>query len=153
MPTQIKKMTHFWTVLTKSVAVDQMTNNVILGEVLEEIRYQIPQVEKEKIEGVIKKDGSISFPLNAHLVSYLESNEPNSQRVILTEYILPDGKIESTPERALNFGSNKRGRNITTIQMLKVNGSGKYIFRLTTKANGKREVLAEIPLFLTLEYI
>ncbi|HBD04968.1 TPA: hypothetical protein DCZ32_00755 [Candidatus Uhrbacteria bacterium] len=153
MPSQTKQLTHYWTILTKNVAVDQMTNNMILGEVLEEIRYQIPQMEKEKIERAIKKDGIIALPLNAYLASYLESDQPNSQRTITIEYVLPNGKTEKAIEQTINFGSNKRGRNITNIQLFKVCGSGKYIFRLLTKVNGKQESLAEIPLFLTLQYI
>lgn len=153
MPTRTKQLTHYWTVLTKSVAVDQMTNNMILGEVLEEIKYQIPQGEKEKIENTINKTGVIGLPLNASLASYLESDQPNTQRLIAIEYDLPNGRTEKAIEQPLNFGSNKRGRNITNIQSIKVCGSGKYIFRLLTKANGKQEILAEVPLSLTIEYV
>lgn len=153
MPTQNKQLVHYWTVLTKNVAVDKLTNNMILGEVLEEIKYQVPQGEKTKIEEAISNAGEIVLPLNAYLASYLESDQPSSQRVVEIEYELPNGKTESAIEQPLNFGTNKRGRNITNIQSIKVCGSGRYIFRLITKVNGKQEVLAEVPLLVTLEYV
>ena len=152
MPTTDKHLRHYWSVLCKSIVVDQFTNNMVLGEVLEEIRYQVPLADKEKLDEAMRK-GEAVLPFEAFLGSYMEADEPNSNLPASFEYVLPNGEVVKMADVSLHFGGNKRGRNITRIQGLKISGSGKYIFRVLTNANVDPEILAEIPLFVGIDYV
>lgn len=144
---------HYWSVLCKTASVDRLTNNVTLGEVVEEIVYQVPLSEKEHFESDMKKDNVVSFPFEGILVSYLETDQPNITRTIILDCILPDEQVIKMGEVALAFGSNKRGRSLASIHGLRINGSGCYKFRITANEGNSTNVLGEIPLYITINFV
>ena len=129
-----------------------MSNNVILGEVVEELHYQIPLADKPRFESDVKKNGMVVLPFEGVLVSYFEDNEANTSQLIHYECVCPDGKIIAVGGSTINFGTNRRSRNMARLEGLKANISGKYLFRISVNEGGKNDIIGEVPLFINIDF-
>ena len=150
----ISNIKHYWTILVKNAAITQ-DNNVILGEVIEEIRYQIPLSEKQKFDEAVKLNGVVAIPFGGSIVTYMECDQNKDSQSFRIEVLMPNGEkpVAGNNNLKLTFGENKRGRILQKIPMLPISTGGKYIFRLVSVENNIDTILAEIPLYVNLDFV
>lgn len=144
---------HFWTVLTKKTHIDQDTNALILGEILEDVRLDLPVQMKEKFEEEIKDKKKILLPFEYELASFLGTDEPNQKLNLLAELEMPDGSVEKIGELEISTGDTGRVRNRIRSNGLFVANTGMYWFKLYSIENGKKKKLAEVPLKVTVQFV
>jgi len=147
-----KTLKHYWTVLSKSVVVDKITNNMVLGETIEEIRFQIPDQQKEKFLKTIKENGFVALPFEFCLSSYMEIDKADVDRLLKVEVEMPNGELMNSENVSIHFGPNKRGRHVHKFPGIRYVRSGKYLFRLVGSNGKSKNILAELPLSVTVDF-
>jgi len=129
--------------------IDQETNNISLIDCLEQLNIQINESDKMVKDKV--------FPIAFDFVSLFTDEDDLKERSadFVLETIDQGGKKigEFSGKIAMKKGI-KRFRNRLKIQGLKINDSGKYLFKLKIRevVGEKYKELAEIPLEINISY-
>lgn len=143
---------HYWTIACKSAAIDQITNNIILGQTVEEVHFEIPKDMHSQFLTTLKKDGYVALPYEFFIISYLEQS-PDTEGNIKIVYNFPNGKKETIAEASVNYGANGRGRHILKMPGLKFNDQGRYNLQVISVEDKKEQELIEIPIFIKYSFI
>ena len=143
---------HYWTVLTKKTHVDQETQTLVLGEVLEEIQMSLPKQAKEKFEAEVAKNGMVNVPFEYEIVSYLGSDDPKVKTSLQIELVLPNGHPTRPVSVNIDFAGKTRMRSRVRSNLLSIGGSGMHWFRIYEIQGDKKQQLAELPLLIKVDF-
>lgn len=143
---------HYWTVITKKTVIDQETNVLVLGEVIEDVTFTLPNDLKNKFAEDIGTQGSAPFPLMFEVVSFLEGTSGEKECVLELDIELPNKKVVNAGSTSVKLGDNGRVRNRFRSNGVPVSGDGINWFRVYNKTDKKRELLAEIPVHIKINF-
>lgn len=144
---------HYWTIIVQKSHLDKETNNLVLGEAIENIKFRLAKAHQGQFMEQIAKDQLVPLPFNLEVVSYLESDQPNVTKDFVLEIELPNKKIAKSPIIQVHFGKNGRARNRFRMDAVPVSESGPNKFRLVYKEGNREVSLVEIPVFINIEFV
>ncbi|PIP28474.1 MAG: hypothetical protein COX29_00995 [Candidatus Moranbacteria bacterium CG23_combo_of_CG06-09_8_20_14_all_35_22] len=141
-------MKHIWSILCKKSIIDAETNNINIGEVLEEITFHIPMEKDFKLP--------VNFNFDYEIISFWTSTVRNNEEkfYIEIEFVDPDKKILNKFEQTITFPKNKkRLRTRIKSSAITVTKGGGYLFKIKAKEkeNSSFKLLTEIPLFILIK--
>ena len=143
---------HLWTLITRQSNIDQETKNIIIGEVLEDIQFDLPLEAKEKFDQEIKTSKQISIPLVFEIVSCLSETDANLKPQIRFEVELPNGHRIDLGNLEAVFGKNGKVHIRLRSSTLPISGPGVNTFRLLQVAGKESTILSEVPLTITINF-
>lgn len=145
-------MNHYWTLLAKKSHIDQETNSLVLGEIIEEIQVGFSTQFKEKFALEIEEKKAVTLPYEFEIISYLGPSKPNETVKILIEVELPNHHKVNIIEQTLRFEGDKKMRNRIKSNAIQVGGTGTHIFRVLDITSGTKKTLMELPLSITVTF-
>ena len=144
---------HYWTVLIKKSYTDELSKALVLGEVLENVRLNIPLNMKENFEQELISKKFVTLPFDFEILTFLGSDEPDQNAKLILELELPNGEINQLMTVDVATGATGKCRNCFRSNGLFVGGSGVNKFRVYDVTDGKRKKLAEIPLGIDVQFV
>ena len=132
---------HIWSVICQSSSIDKQNNSINLFSCIENIN-----VKRKEINNNI-------LPINFNLVSCWIINNPNEKNNLIFKISIvdPDGQVilEKDQEIITEVGW-QRIRNIAKFSGLKINNSGRYLFKISQKENDFK-VVATLPVDINID--
>ncbi|MDB5178966.1 MAG: hypothetical protein JWN01_909 [Patescibacteria group bacterium] len=142
---------HIWTVITQKSSIDQETNNLTLGEVLEELQVGFTGEVKDLTEAVV-------IPMNFEVVSmFTQTASKKAQGGTVQINILDPHKKElgNTEQRIEIPANSRRLRSRIRATGFPFTKVGDYTFEIRFKADVDEDfqLVANIPVGVTLKKI
>lgn len=141
---------HIWTVLAKKSHIDQDTNNLIIGEVVEEIQISLPKEAQSAFENDLKKNKMSLLPMEFEIISYFVVDELGEKSEVSIEIELPNGHTFEMIRYDLKEAKNGRMRGRIRSPNLPFSQSGVNHFKIYDISNKNKNLLADIPLYIKL---
>jgi hypothetical protein len=143
---------HIWTILAKKSHIDQDTNNLIIGEVVEEIQITLPKEAKAAFEAEIEKNKMSHLPMEFEVLSYFVVDELKEKSEVSIELELPNGHTFEMIRYTLNEAKNGRMRGRIRCPKLPFSRAGVNHFKLYDVSNKNKKLLTDIPLYIKLSF-
>lgn len=144
---------HYWTLIAKKSHIDQDTNTLIVGEILENIQLGLPKNLKERFEQDIVSNQMVLLPFEFEIISYIGSDKPNEDFVMTMEVELPNHHVAKMGDLKISSGKTGKLRNRFRSNGLPISGSGVNRFRVFEISGKDKRLLAEIPLSIELQFV
>lgn len=141
-----------WSVLCRRTSIDNVSNNISIFEVLEEIQFQVPKQRfLEQTKNSIATGESVLFPFEFEVVSLWENlkHEPGSKMRIIMK--TPSGAIHHMGESELNFNNVDRLRVRVQSRAIPIKESGHHEIVVQHIYGDKDEPVGILPLMIKLE--
>lgn len=139
------RIEHIWSVLCSDVSVDQVTQNVTLFNVIEQLN-----LKKTELDAKRKSGEKIVIPFPFKLVIFFRKiGDSVFSGDIKCELVDPAGQILGGNENEINFPDiqKDRLRVITGFSGMPIDTEGYYLFRVFVRAKGGQyEKVSEVPL-------
>lgn len=143
---------HYWTLIVRKSHIDQDTNALIIGEVLENVQFGLPADMKEQFERDVKSKLAVPLPFEFEMVSFMGTEKPNQDIALEIELVLVNGHVITLGKPKLSSGKTGKFRHRIRSVGLPVCGSGKNLFRVFEIVEEKRHLLAEVPLMVEVNF-
>ncbi len=143
---------HYWTLIARRVSIDQETNNLIIGEALEDVQFTLPMESKGQFDQEIAANEFVPLPFEYEVVSFLGSDNISEKSSFYLEIELPNKHKIRMNEIEAVFGKNGRARLRFRSTGIPVSGSGTNSFRLYERAGTAERLMTEIPLLVTVKF-
>jgi len=145
---------HYWTILVKKSHIDSETNNLILGESIEEIQFTIEKEKETKFQIESKEKKYVMLPFELEIISYLErtTKDDSNEIPLEVDIITPNETVFKFNPTVIPFKEKDRTRHRYKTNALPVNTNGRYLIRSSINNNSKQQIISEIPLFITLKF-
>lgn len=160
MKNQKFQIRHVWSVLSQKSSIDSETNNLSLFNITEQINISrnIP-VNYSGQENDSKKqevEANSVFPLNMELTSLWRRADSTGKLkdlpfVFKIDFVDPQGKLQNTFSFPANFNAFRRLRTRINIQNVNISIPGNYLFNVSLIEGSETQVVAEVPLEITLQ--
>jgi len=132
---------HIWSVICQSSSIDKENNSINLFGCIENIN-----VKRKDTDNNI-------LPINFNIVSCWIINNPNKKNNLIFKITIvdPSGQVifEKDQEIITEVGW-QRIRNIAKFSGLKINNSGRYLFKISQKENDFK-VVATLPVDINID--
>jgi hypothetical protein len=132
---------HIWSIICQSSSIDKENNSINLFGCIENINVK-------------RKDTNNNIlPINFNIVSCWIINNPNKKNDLIFKITIvdPSGQVifEKDQEIITEVGW-QRIRNIAKFSGLKINNSGRYLFKISQKENDFK-VVATLPVDINID--
>jgi hypothetical protein len=135
---------HIWSLVCRDTKVDDVSNNLSITDVLEDVQFDIKTDSKG-----YKPGKPIATELQLHLVSVFYRDKPGNQEQLSTTAVVldPQGTKLGEFNADITFQKkNRRMRSIMRFESIVLTTTGTYMFQVYINENDKRRNVTTIPL-------
>lgn len=131
------KIKHIWSLVCTSTAVDKISNNISLFNVIEQLNIPIIKEDLVKIG-----QKAISIPINFEIVNQFEILSKVNNFEVRLDFLDPAGVCLMKTEHELEIPNNSNTKNIrfiVKISKIKITSSGKYYISVSVREPDEKE--------------
>ena len=138
------KIKHIWSLVCTSTAVDKISNNISLFNVIEQLNILIVKEDLVKI-------GQKTIPINFEIVNQFEILSKVNNFEVRFDFLDPAGVCLMKTEHKLEIPNNSNTKNIRLIvktNKINITSAGKYNISVNVKEPNKKDFIEvyKIPL-------
>lgn len=137
MDKENKKIKHLWSLICTSTAVDKISNNISLFNVIEQLNIIIT---KDDIVKIGQK--AVPILINFEVVSHFEVLSKINNFEVRLDFIDPAGNCLMKTEHKLEIPNNSNTKNIrfiVKVNKIKITSAGKYNVSINVKEPDKKD--------------
>ena len=131
------KIKHIWSLVCTNTAVDKISNNISLFNVIEQLNIPIIKEDLVKIG-----QKAISIPINFEIVNQFEILSKVNNFEVRLDFLDPAGVCLMKTEHELEIPNNSNTKNIrfiVKISKIKITSSGKYYISVSVREPDEKE--------------